>query len=222
MVAPEIDYGVEETGGSYRVTAAGKPLKTPAGHALLYPTKAVAEKTAQQMADHGTQAPFYRLMSFAQEMDRDKITAELLEHFDTDLVCYPAPEPADLVAWQQKHWQPVLDWAKQKGIAPIKTTSSAAPITQTDTARKTLEAHLAGLSNVELTGVYMAGKLAGSVLTALGLAAGAFNAEQAHAIAHADELYQQQRYGTDTELEAQLKTALGQMAEVEAFVRLSR
>lgn len=221
MATTKITFSAQKDGTGYSIVAGSKTVKTPAGKPLKYPNKTMAEKTVAQMTDHGLDAPFYRLMSFARDMERQKLEQELLEHFDTDLVCYFADAPADLVAWQQRHWQPVLDWAKQEGIAPVKTTQHTSPLTQPDEAKKALSEHLASLTPTQFVAAFIAGKLSSSVLTGLAFTKGYLSPQTAHAVAHADELYQQKRYGEDAELTKNLAEAQSQLEQLALFTGLA-
>ena len=49
------------------------------------------------------------------------IAAEIVDHAGSDLVCYRADLPPDLVVRQAEHWNPVIDWAL---AAPAATPSS--------------------------------------------------------------------------------------------------
>src|SRR5258708_37452987 len=42
---------------------------------------------------------------------RDLVIAETANYAGTDLVCYRAERPPELIARQQAEWQPPLDWA---------------------------------------------------------------------------------------------------------------
>ena len=41
-------------------------------------------------------------------MSESKYSNEILNFSDTDLICYRAEEPNDLVQWQSKNWDPIL------------------------------------------------------------------------------------------------------------------
>lgn len=214
-------FSVAKHPEGFQTLANGRPLKTPKGHPLFYPTQPLAEKTATQLADKALEAPFYKLMSFAIDMDRAALEEELIEHFDTDLVCYFADQPADLAARQKETWQPILDWAEAQGIAPVQTTDTTAPLTQPAKTKNALKAQLKDLSAPVFVAAFISGKLAGSVLTGLAMAKGEVDARQAHTIAHTDELYQQRRYGADDELSQNLSNSLAHFREIEEFLELS-
>lgn len=223
---PELSFTAEQAGSAYRLLANGRPLQTPGGNPLTFPTKELAEKTAAQMAVRALEAPFYRLMSFATDLGHDgkrpALTKELLDHFDTDLVCYYTDKPADLAAMQKENWQPIITWAEGLGITPILTTATTTPLTQPDTARKALQTHLERLSDKRFVVAFIGGKLASSVLTGLALAREHITATTAHSIAHTDELYQQRRYGADEELAEMLKESLVFFEDLARFNHTAR
>src|SRR5689334_19485014 len=84
----------------------GKPLRTPAKRPLLAPSLALAEAIAGEWqaqddtVDPNTM-PTMRLVSIALDLvapRRAAIVAELINYAGTDLVCYRADHPAELIA----------------------------------------------------------------------------------------------------------------------------
>ena len=220
MAQTKANFTFEENSDGFHLFRNGKRLNTPQGIPLVLPNRRHVEQTIEQLQEQALEAPFYRLMSFATDIHRQATQDELLEHFETDLLCYFTPAPSDLAKLQQQRWQPLIAWAEELGIAPIKTTQNTSPITQPETAKKALKKHLEKLSNRELVGTFVGGKITSSVLTGLALAKQHITADQAHIIAHTDELYQQQRYGEDAELTKNLEANKENLKQIEEFLKL--
>ena len=66
--------------------------------------------------------------------DRDRIIAETAGYAATDLVCYRAEEPAELVARQAAHWDPLIDWLRERYDVSLQTASGVMAIPQSDQA----------------------------------------------------------------------------------------
>ena len=65
--------------------------------------------------------PLTRLASTAQDRMPELRAAaieEVVGYAGTDLLCYRAAAPLDLVARQQRVWQPLLDWVGRAPMAP--------------------------------------------------------------------------------------------------------
>ena len=213
-------FTIEENAAGFEVFSNGKPLKTPQGSYLIFPNEKSVQKTIKQLKKDSLESPLYRLMSFSIDLQREAIEEELLTHFETDLICYFAPEPSDLAEQQAQHWRPLIAWAEELGITPIQTTQSTAPIEQPETAQKALKQHLQTHSNQKLVSAFVGGKITSSVLIGLALANGEISAEQAHKIAHIDEMYQQKRYGHDEELSKTLQFNKENLEQIEEFLKL--
>ncbi len=203
----------------------GKPVKTPGGRRLTLPTHALAAAVAAEWeAQAGTIAPstmpLTQLASTALDRvgpERPHITAELLNYAGTDLLCYRAETPADLVARQTAGWQPLLDWAALALDAPLLITTSLLAVEQPRPALAALERAVDRLDPWRLTAVQSATVAAGSLVLALALAAGRLDAAQTFELSQLDETYQIELWGEDWEA-ADRRAAL--KADIAAAERL--
>src|ERR1700722_20332371 len=115
----------------YGIVLDGKPLRTPAKRALVAPSRALAEAIAEEWQAQGETVdpytmPMTRLASSAIDLvapRRGEIHAELLSYAGTDLVCYRAEHPPELIARQHESWQALVDWATLRFDAPLTVTS---------------------------------------------------------------------------------------------------
>ncbi len=214
---PKVTLSIALTENGYIIAANGANITTPAGNEWLCPSEQLTIIASEQIQQHGSNSQLYRLISLMIDMQRTAITDELLSFFDTDLVCYYAKDPKDLVKWQQTYWSPILQWAKSQKITPLRTTTDTMPITHSKTAHDALEAYLDTLDDNQIVTASVASKLSSSVLTGLAFTAGILTAESAHNIAHADEYYQQDRYGEDELLTERLEENLTQFKQLQQF-----
>ena len=200
---------VEAEGGQHRVLLDGRPLRTPAKRALVLPaaelaTAIAAEWQAQGEIIQADAMPLTRLASTAQDRMPGLRAAAILEvsgYATTDLLCYRAAAPLELVRRQAQIWQPLLDWAASAHGARLAVTTSILPVGQPEDAVRRLQAVVGTLADWPLVGLHAATTALGSLILGLALAERRIDAEQALAAGLLDELFEIERWGRDAETE---------------------
>ena len=221
---------VEPLEGGYAVLLDGKPIRTPAGKALLAPTAALAQGIAAEWRGQGERVrpgtmPLTQLLNtaldrMAEAKVREAAVAEMAGYAATDLVCFRAPHPRSLAERQRAAWQPLLDWlAERHGAALAVTESLAAPRQPTATLAR-IAAAVAAHDALRLAALHHATGVLGSVVIALALAEGRLDAEAAFQAAHLDELHQMAEWGEDAEAIARLERIRADVAAAAAFLQL--
>ncbi|HEX3209326.1 MAG TPA: ATP12 family protein [Geminicoccaceae bacterium] len=194
-------------GDRHRVLLDGRPVRTPAKRVLTLPTSALAAALAAEWRDQGdtiqaATMPLTRLASTAQERlpgHRAAAITELIGYADTDLLCYRAAAPLDLVERQGETWQPLLDWAASTHGARLVVTTSILPVSQPATAVSRLQAAVEARDDWALVGLHAATTALGSLVLGLALVDGRIDAGQALAASLLDELFEIERWGQDAE-----------------------
>lgn len=200
----------------------GKPIKTPMKNALVMPTHKLAlavakEWTAQSKVIDPETMPLTKLANTALDratVERHSVLDEIIAYAGSDLVCYHADRPPDLVKLQKLHWQPVLDWAQTKLNATFNSTSSITHVQQSDACLNAVRKHVDTLNQWQLTGVYLLMTLTGSCLLSL-MAQAKSPADLIWAAAHVDEDYQISQWGEDREASERRK---GRKREFDGLV----
>ena len=185
----------------------GRPIKTPMKAPLRLPNRALAEAVAAEWEVQATEInpaamPLTRLANTAIDRvsrERPKIAAEAVAYANSDLVCYRADRPPDLVARQAAAWDPVVDWARTALDAPFAVTSGVIHQPQPAAALTAFAAAVAALDDFELAAFHTMMTLTGSALIGMMLARRAISPEEAWRIAHVDEDYQVELWGEDDE-----------------------
>lgn len=191
----------------HTVTLDGRPVKTPGGSILNVPTKALAnavagEWRAQESKIRPHTMPLTQLLVTAIDRvarERQAVIKQVVGYAGTDLVCYRAEFPPDLVEHQQKGWQPLLAWLEDSYEARLEVTSGIVPVVQSRTAVDTLNSIVEAMDDFELTALASITAACGSLVIALALVAGHINAETAYELSQLDESYQIERWGEDQE-----------------------
>jgi chaperone required for assembly of F1-ATPase len=184
----------------------GKPVKTPMKNTLVLPTPNLAEAVA---AEWGAQIkvidpetmPLTKLANTALDRataERQSVLDEIVAYAGSDLVCYRADRPPELVKLQEQHWQPVLEWAEDHLNAAFTSTNSITHIQQSEDCLRAVRKHIEALDQWQLTGVYIVMTLTGSCVLAL-MAQAKHPADRIWAAAHVDEDYQISQWGEDHE-----------------------
>ena len=208
----------------WRIALDGKVVKTPARNPLVLPTQALAEAIAAEWAAQDVKVkphtmPLMQLASTAIDRvapDREPIIAETAGYAATDLVCYRADGPAELVARQAAQWDPLIDWLRERYDVSLQVAAGVMAIPQSDQALAILARAVAAQDDPRLTALAVMTGAAGSLAIGLALLEGRLGPEEAAAVAQLDELFQAERWGLDPEAE---KRRTGQKADLVAARR---
>ena len=193
----------------------GRPVKTPAKRALVLPTEVMARKVAEEWdAQEKTVDPTKMPWTRSANAALDKLSTQRLEvadhlagYAETDLLCYRAEGPQELVERQTRAWDPMLDWAATTYGARLSVTSGVMPVTQDKAALERLAATMRGMSGFQLTGFHDIVALSGSFILALAATETFKTPEEVWHLSRIDETWQIEQWGEDEEAaeEAKLK-----------------
>ena len=182
----------------------GKPLRTPARRVLAAPSVALAqaiaaEWDAQRELIEPAKMPLTRLANSIIDGvvdQRGPVAAEVAKYLGSDLLFYRATSPAELVARQQQHWDPILNWAAQSLGARFQSTAGITHIAQPQAA---IDAARIAIPDDpwRLGAAHAATTLTGSGLIALALARGFLSADAAWQAANVDEDWNMEQWGRD-------------------------
>lgn len=214
----------------FAITLDGRIVKTPDGARLVVPTHDLAgaiaaEWAAQEKTVRPDTMPLARLAVAAIDQvcrDRRAVVDHLLAYIGTDLVCYRADSPADLVARQEAAWRPLLDWTNAACGASFVVTTGVMPVAQPPATKLALEAAIEPFDDMEIAALASTTKATGSVVVAMALAAGCIDAEEAFAAAMVDELFQMERWGEDAEAAARRQILRREIRAAARFFDLVR
>lgn len=216
------------SGGGFRVLLDGRAVKTPGKCELVVPTAALAEAIAAEWAAQGetiepASMPLTRLVNTvidAVAREADAVAADVVAFAGSDLLCYRAEHPRELVAMQRAAWDPVLDWAETAlGIA-LSVVSGVMPIEQPEEAIARVGEAVGRVSDpYRLACLHVITTLTGSALLALAHLGGRLSADEVWRAAHVDEDYQIAQWGVDAEAAERRRK---RRAEFDAAVQLAR
>jgi chaperone required for assembly of F1-ATPase len=213
---------------AYRVLLDGKPIRTPARRELALPTRALAEAVAAEWEAQGEHVdpaamPLTRLVNSALDgvAGREaEVRAEIARYAASDLLCYRAEGPAELVRRQGEAWDPVLAWTHEALGARLVVGQGIVAVTQPPPAVAVIEKALAPLDAFALAAHHVMTTLTGSALLALARGRGHLTAEAAWAAAHVDEDWQISQWGWDAEAKSRRDRRWGEMQAASRLLAL--
>ncbi|MDQ2091912.1 ATP12 family chaperone protein [Marimonas arenosa] len=197
-------------GDGFTVLLDGRKVKTPAKASLIVPSEALAQEIAAEWdAQEGvvdpTRMPFTRSANAAI----DKVAHQMAEvagliaaYGDSDLLCYRAEEPAELVARQAQGWDPLLDWARDGQNLDLQTVSGLVHRPQKPEALAMAAALTQAMDAFQLTAFHDLVGLSGSFVLGLAATRGFASPETLWALSRIDETWQEEQWGTDDEAAA--------------------
>jgi chaperone required for assembly of F1-ATPase len=211
------DVGEDE---GFPVLLDGKPVRTPARRALAAPTRELAQALAAEwnaQADFIDPAkmPLTRLANSIIDGVAEAlapVAEDVGKYLASDLVFYRAGSPPGLVGRQARHWDPVLDWARDELGARFVQAQGVTHVTQPEAALAAARTAIPA-DPWRLGALHAVTTLTGSALIALALLRGRLSIEDAWRAAHVDEDWNMDLWGGD---EIALAQRAARFAEMQA------
>ena len=224
------DAEVVARDGGFAVDLDGRGVKTPYKTPLIVPTRDMADVIAaewQAQTDRidPTTMPATRAANSAIDKvtpQRAEVATMLAAYGESDLLCYRAGAPEELVRQQSEAWDPWLEWSAQALDAPLHATVGIMPVAQPPASLQRLHALVDALDPWELTGFHDLVQLSGSLVLALGVERGKLSARQAWDISRIDETFQISQWGADEEAEEVAAIKRQALEDAARFLTLSR
>ncbi|KAF9165386.1 ATP synthase complex assembly protein atp12 [Actinomortierella ambigua] len=200
--------GVQEMGDQIAVTLDKRVLKTPTGNPIILPVahKNLAKMIAGEWQGQRTllkshSLPMTSLVARAidgfinNEEGRQMAIERLIRYLDTDSICYQQDFPDSIVKAQDKHWKPILDWAKQEYGLDIQVSTGITFVPQTEETKQKLCEIVSAMSDLELAAFERATMTAKSFLTGLALVKRAVSVDDAYLASSLEVMDQIERWG---------------------------
>ena len=221
---------VAPAGAGWSILLDARTLQTPARAPLLLPQQGLAEAIAAEWDAQTDKVvpvtmPLMQLAATAIDRtaaQRGRTIDEIVGYTGTDLVCYRAERPPELVARQSATWQPLVDWVMLRFDAALLVTTGIVPKAQPIAAIAALRAAVEPLDAFWLTALHSATTACSSAAIALALVERYLDAEAAWHASQLDETFQIEQWGEDYEAAAR-RVALKRDIEATArFMELLR
>jgi len=214
-------------GEGHAVLLDGRTPRAPGGAPLILPTPALAQLTAAEWDAQDphivmTSMPAVRLAYTALEKinaAREAVADEIARYAGSDLLCYRAEGPRELVAEQAAAWDPLLDWARADLGVALEPTTGIVHRQQPAESLARVRALALDCDDFALTALAHAAGLLGSAVLALALQRGRLTGEAAHDLARLDEAFQERLWGVDAEAAIRTEGRLAEAVLLERWFR---
>ncbi|GAA3250687.1 ATP12 family chaperone protein [Sphingomonas yabuuchiae] len=182
-----------------------RPVRTPGRVPLALPTPALAEAVAgewrgvEEIVDPRAM-PLTGLANAAIDRigaDPAPFAEGLARYAESDLLCYRADSPPELVARQDAVWNPLLDWARDRYDVHFTLVTGIMHRPQPSATVERLAHAVAALDPFRLAALSPVVTITGSLVLALALLEDAADADTIWTAAHVDEDFQAEQWGED-------------------------
>ncbi|MCP4327344.1 MAG: ATPase [Alphaproteobacteria bacterium] len=219
---------VAEDDGVFAVALDGRTIQSPARNRFVVPSRALAEAIADEWRCQDEEIDFYlmplmRLAGIAIDDVSPRLDSaidDIIDYGHTDLTCYRADSPADLVDRQHHQWQPLLDWIGQNHGVRFLPTTGVTPVPQPEQSLAALRKAIATTDPFIVAGLNAATKACGSVVIALALRDRRIDAETAWEAAQLDENFQIEKWGVDDEAAERRASIRADLGTAARFLEL--
>lgn len=183
----------------------GRAVKTPARVPLILPNDALARAVAEEWRAQSEEIdprsmPMTGLANAAIDRvaaNRPAFAADLAKYAETELLCYRADSPPELIARQAERWDPLLDWAQAQYDVAFVQVAGIMHQPQPMATLLRLGDAVAAADPFALAALNPIVTIGGSLVLALALLEEAVLPDDAFDLAHLDELWQAELWGED-------------------------
>ena len=199
------DVSISKVGNGYSVLLDGRRVNTPAKAPLILPTLQLAEAVAAEWREQievvdPAAMPFTGAANAALDKVKNQfgeVAGLVSAYAETDLFCYRAEAPRELVERQQRAWDPMLNWSRDVLNAPLNIAHGVMFIRQPQQSISALQSCVNKFNPFELTALYDLVGLSGSLVAGLAVVEGHETPESVWDICQVDETWQKEQWGQD-------------------------
>ena len=193
--------------GGWGIALDGRPVRTPARAPLVVESKALAEAIAVEWDAQGedidpTAMPLTGIANAAIDLaspDPAAFAEPIAAYAESDLFCYRDDRDPALQAEQAGAWNPLLAWAEQRHGVEFTLAQGVLPVDQPEATVAALRGAVLAQDAFRLAALTPIVTIGGSLVAGLALADNVFTADHLWNAVSLDELYQECRWGADSE-----------------------
>ncbi|GAY21913.1 MULTISPECIES: ATP12 family chaperone protein [Sphingobium] len=224
------DAAVVAVESGFEIRLDGRPVRTPARAPLALPTQGLAEAIAEEWRAQGDTVaprsmPFTGLANGAIDQiapNSGSFAAGIARYAESDLLCYRAEGPAELIAREAAAWDPLLEWATTRYDVAFRVTQGIVPVAQPTETLERLAAAVAVLDPFTLAGLSTLVTLSGSLVCGLAVVEGGHDADLIWTASEIDEAWEVEQWGEDKEAAARSAQRRNEFAMARAFCEMVR
>jgi chaperone required for assembly of F1-ATPase len=189
----------------YKVYLDKRLLNTPNKKPLILPTKEMANHVVFEWESQGDKVdpltmPYTR--SANSSIDKvapqiDEIRRLVTDYGDSDLICYRADRPKELVNRQEKVWSNLILWSASELNAPLNVFEGVVYSPQPTQSILEFKEKVSNLSIFQLCALYDLVTISGSLVLSFSVIKNFFSLGNAWSACQVDEDWQQENWGID-------------------------
>ena len=214
--------------GGRGIALDGRPVRTPARAPLVVPSEKLAEAIAAEWNAQGSDIdpaamPMTGIANAAIDLatgDRAAFAETIAAYAQTDLLCYRDDRDAALQGEQAAAWNPLLAWAEARHGIEFALAQGVLPIDQPAATVAALREAVHALDPFRLAPLSPLVTIGGSLVAGLALVEDAFPADALWTAVSLDELYQERRWGADSEAQKARDRRAADWGNAARFLRL--
>lgn len=208
----------------------GRPVHTPARAPLILPSAKLAEAIASEWRRQGDSIdprtmPFTGLANGAIDQiatNRENFAAGIARYGESDLLCYRAEGPSELIAREAAAWDPLLEWAQRRYDVTLRVTKGIVPVEQPVETLGRLSAAVMAFDPFTLAGLSTLVTLSGSLICGLAIVDGDHDADVIWSASEIDEVWEVEQWGEDADAAARSARRRAEFGMACTFCDLAR
>lgn len=216
--------------GGFTVHLDNRAVKTPAKTPLIVPTRAMAAAIAAEWdAQDGQIDPRTMPVTRSANAAIDKVAVQhpevaqmIADYGDSDLLCYRAPGPVELIERQAQMWDPLLDWAEATLGVRLSTATGVVHVPQDHRHLTELSARVHAMDNFTLAAFHDLVSLSGSLILGFAVLMDHRSADEIWHLSRLDEEWQIEQWGADEDAAAMAETKRLAFLHAKFFLDLAR
>ena len=203
-----------------------KKLKTPLKNELILSNHLIAKEVLKEWDQSSdiinTDAlVFYGLLSTAIDRvceEKNSYINDIINFIDTDLICYRADNPIDLVAHQNKHWDPIISLIEKYINSKVSVFKGVMPSQQNSKVHHKVKNLVVELSDIQISVLHRITNIIGSVFLALCILKKDLSNKQAFELSFLDELWQAENWGYEEDASTKRKKNRTELNRLILFI----
>ena len=215
---------------SFEILLDKRILKTPMQKDLIFSNYKIAKETAlewdiDEKEINTENMVFYGLISTAiDKISNDKVSyiENVLGFINTDLICYRADGPNELVDLQNSSWNPIISFIKKYIDVELKFFIGVMPSKQSLEIFNRLKTLINSFSDIEISALHRMTNLTGSIFISICILKGDVLKNEAFELSFLDELCQAKNWGVEEESLDKRDKIAKELNRIISFVELIR
>ena len=192
---------------SFQIMLDERILQTPLKRELVLPnlnlTQEIVKEWDQDSKNINTETMiFYGLMSTSLDKiidNRNLYIDDILDYIDTDLICYRAENPKELVELQKNKWDPIILLIEKYISTKVQIFQGILPKKQHANVHSKLNNLINQFNIFEISALHRITNITGSILLSLCVLKKDISANDVFELSFLDELWQEKNWGFDKE-----------------------